>query len=167
MTGTLAGRHTYDTVTTWTGNTGDGTASYRGYERSFDTSADGRPTIAGSSDPAFRGDPQRWNPELLLLAALSECHLLVYLHLCVDNAVVVTDYRDAASGVMVETPDGGHFEEVVLRPAVTVATADMVDAAEALHAEASRRCFIASSVNFPVHHEPRTVAAVVDGDRAG
>jgi len=156
----MARRHEYETETTWTGDRGDGTASFRGYDRLYDTVADGRPPIAGSSDPAFRGDAGRWNPELLLVAALSQCHLLWYLHRCAVSDVVVTGYRDRAAGVMTEDDDGGgRFEEVVLRPVVTVAEPAMIERAEALHDEAAARCFVAASVNFPVRHEPRTVVA--------
>jgi organic hydroperoxide reductase OsmC/OhrA len=150
-------RHKYETHSTWTGDRGQGTADYRGYARTYDTTSPGRPAIAGSSDPAFRGDDDRWNPELLLVAALSQCHMLSYLHQCANNGVVVKAYEDAAEGVMVETPDGGHFEDVVLRPVVTVAEAGMAERAQALHHDASAACFIASSVNFPVRHEPRVV----------
>jgi organic hydroperoxide reductase OsmC/OhrA len=156
----MARPHRYETETVWTGDRGDGTADYRAYDRLYETTSTGRPPIHGSSDPAFRGDRSRWNPELLLVAALSECHLLWYLHLCAVNAVVVTDYRDSATGTMLETPGGGgRFEEVVLRPVVTVAGQGAIERAEALHHEASRRCFIASSVNFPVRHEPRVLVA--------
>jgi organic hydroperoxide reductase OsmC/OhrA len=156
----MARRHEYETETTWTGDRGEGTASFRSYDRLYDTTAPGRPAIAGSSDPAFRGDDRRWNPELLLVAALSQCHLLWFLHRCAVGGVVVTGYRDRASGVMAERPDGGgRFEEVVLRPVVTVADADMAARTERLHREASALCFIAASVNFPVRHEPRTVVA--------
>jgi organic hydroperoxide reductase OsmC/OhrA len=152
--------HRYETTTTWTGNTGDGTSSYRSYERSHETVAEGRPEIAASSDAAFRGDAERWNPELLLVAALSQCHLLSYLHQCAVAGVVVTAYVDEAHGTMAETADGGgRFEEVILRPVVTVAEAAMVDRARKLHEAASERCFIASSVNFPVRHEPEIVVA--------
>jgi organic hydroperoxide reductase OsmC/OhrA len=124
------------------------------------TVADGRPELAGSSDPAFRGDKTRWNPELELVAALSQCHMLSYLHVCATAGVVVTAYEDAPYGLMAETADGGgHFTEVVLRPRVTVQAADMAGAARELHAQASAKCFIAGSVNFPVRHEPTTVAA--------
>jgi organic hydroperoxide reductase OsmC/OhrA len=149
------GRHRYDTTTTWTGDRGEGTAGYRSYDRAHETTASGRPPIVSSSDPAFRGDPQRWNPELLLVAALSQCHMLSYLHRCAVDGVIVMSYVDAASGSMVETPEGGgRFEEVVLRPVVTVAAQDMVQRAHELHEQAAELCFIASSVNFPVHHEP-------------
>lgn len=153
-------QHIYETVTRWTGNRGEGTANYRAYDRAYETLADGRPAITGSSDPAFRGDAGRWNPELLLVAALSQCHLLWFLHRCAVSDVVVVDYEDDASGVMVETEDGGGaFSEVVLRPHVTVASAAMAERAEALHAEASALCFIAGSMNFPVRHEPTTTVA--------
>ena len=151
-------RHTYETRSVWTGDRGQGTADYRGYDRTHETTSPGRPAIASSSDPAFRGDDDRWNPELLLVAALSQCHMLSYLHQCAVNGVVVTAYEDTAEGVMVETPNGGgHFEDVVLRPVVTVAEHGMAERAQALHHDASAICFIASSVNFPVRHEPRIV----------
>jgi organic hydroperoxide reductase OsmC/OhrA len=147
--------HRYDVTVTWTGDLGKGTSSYRGYSRSHRVTADGRSPIEGSSDPTFRGDPQRWNPEQLLVASLSQCHLLWYLHLCAEAGVVVTRYVDSPHGTMQESPDcGGRFVEVVLRPEVTVAAADMAERALALHYEAHRKCFVANSVNFPVRHEP-------------
>ena len=149
------GEHRYVVRSTWTGNRGSGTSGYRDYDRSVTIEIDGKPTLAASSDKPFRGDPDRWNPEDLLLAALSECHLLSYLHACVQAGVVVVDYRDEASGLMVEDGrGGGRFTEVVLRPHVTVADATMTDAATAAHAQANEWCFIANSVNFPVRHEP-------------
>jgi organic hydroperoxide reductase OsmC/OhrA len=151
--------HQYDLTMTWTGNRGSGTSGYRDYGRDHVTVADGRPELAGSSDPAFRGDKTRWNPELELVAALSACHMLSYLHVCTTAGVVVTAYRDAPYGQMAETTDGGgHFTEVVLRPQVTVAEPGMAEAARKLHEEASEKCFIASSVNFPVRHEPTVTA---------
>jgi organic hydroperoxide reductase OsmC/OhrA len=146
--------HKYSVTVTWTGNTGTGTASYRGYERSHEVAAEGKPAIAGSSDPAFRGDPARWNPEELLLAALSGCHQLSYLHLCAVAGIVVVDYVDHAEGWMQETPDGaGQFTRVVLRPKVKISAGDAAKAKE-LHHEAHAKCFIARSVNFPVENEP-------------
>ena len=151
--------HGYDVTTVWTGNTGTGTSGYRDYSRAVDVTATGRPLLPVSADPVFRGDRTRWNPELLLLAALSECHLLSYLHVCVEAGVVVTAYRDEASGTMVEDrTGGGRFTEAVLRPQVVVADPGTVDVAAGLHAEASRRCFIAASMNFPVRHEPVVTA---------
>jgi organic hydroperoxide reductase OsmC/OhrA len=147
--------HRYEATVVWTGNRGEGTTSYRAYARDHEVTADGRPAIAGSSDPVFRGDPARWNPEQLLVASLSQCHLLEYLHLCAVSGVVVVAYEDRPVGVMTETEDGGgRFTEVTLKPVVTVADASMTDAASELHVRAHELCFIASSVNFPVRHEP-------------
>ncbi|MGA9748069.1 MAG: OsmC family protein [Nocardioides sp.] len=147
--------HRYDLSLTWTGNTGEGTAGYRSYSRDHTVTADARPDLLGSADPTFRGDRSRWNPELLLLAALSECHLLAYLHVCVADGVVVTAYVDQANGAMTTDRDGsGRFTEVVLRPHVTVADPAMVESATRAHRRAGELCFIANSVNFPVRHEP-------------
>jgi organic hydroperoxide reductase OsmC/OhrA len=152
-------QHRYEVSVSWTGNRGSGTSGYRDYGREHAVSAAGRPVIAASSDPAFRGDPARWNPELELTAAVSQCHMLWYLHLCADAGVMVTEYSDDAYGIMAETADGaGRFVEVILRPHVTVAASDMIEAAMSLHSHASATCFIARSVNFPVRHEPVIVA---------
>lgn len=147
--------HTYATVVRWTGNTGTGTSGYRAYHRDHEISAPGKPTLPGSSDRAFRGDPARYSPEDLLVASLSSCHMLWFLHLCADAGIVVTEYVDDASGLMVETDDGGgHFTEVTLRPRVTIAKGDPAVTAK-LHERAHDLCFIASSVSFPVECEPK------------
>lgn len=147
--------HRYALTVTWTGNTGEGTATYRGYRRTHTVTAEGPPELLGSADRTFHGDRDRWNPEQLLLAALSQCHLLSYLHVCVDAGVVVTEYVDRATGSMRTERDGsGRFTEVVLSPEVTVADASMVEAATAAHHRANQLCFIANSVSFPVLHEP-------------
>ncbi|GAB4054147.1 OsmC family protein [Catellatospora paridis] len=149
--------HRYELTVEWTGNEGTGTDSYRTYRRTHEVSAPGLPTLPGSSDPAFRGEPDRWNPEQLLLASLSQCHLLWYLHLCAVNGVVVTGYTDSPQATMTEDDGGGRFTEAVLRPRVTVADASMTEQALALHHDAHKACFIANSVNFPVRHEPVVV----------
>jgi len=146
--------HHYQTQLIWTGNRGTGTTSYRDYDRNYDILIKGKPVISGSSDPAFLGDPQRHNPEEQLVAALSSCHLLWYLHLCAKAGVVVTDYQDEASGTMIENEDGsGQFSEVTLRPQVTIREKEMTEKATELHDQAHQFCFIARSVNFPIHHE--------------
>lgn len=149
--------HEYDVTLTWTGNRGTGTSEYRAYGRDHEVAVAGLPPLLGSADPAFRGDADRWNPEQLLVAALSQCHLLSYLHVAADAGVVVTAYEDDAHGVMTQQRDGGgRFTEVVLRPRVTVADESTVDRATALHDRAHELCFIANSMNFPVTHEPVT-----------
>jgi organic hydroperoxide reductase OsmC/OhrA len=149
--------HHYSTTIDWVGNRGTGTSAYKAYGRETVISAEGKQPIDGSSDRVFHGNPERWNPEELLLAALSECHLLSYLHVAASNGVIVTEYTDSATGTMVQTADGGgHFTTVTLRPRVTIAGGD-VALALALHKEASTKCFIAASMNFPVLHEPEII----------
>jgi organic hydroperoxide reductase OsmC/OhrA len=149
------GAHAFAVSVSWTGNVGEGTSDYTSYRRAHEIAAEGKPVIPGSSDPAFRGDKTRYNPEELLVASLSACHMLWYLHLCADANVVVTSYEDRAEGKMRLTEDGGgHFEEVVLRPAVTIREGYDPELALALHARAHHLCFIANSVNFEVRVEP-------------
>lgn len=154
------GEHHYRVRAEWTGDRGTGTTGYRDYDRTVTLRVEGKPDLPASADKPFRGDPQRWNPEDLLVSALVECHLLSYLHACVQAGVVVVGYTDDATGVLRQDGQGGGaFVEVVLRPRVIVADASMVDAATAAHAQAHAWCFIANSVNFPVRHEPTVVAA--------
>jgi organic hydroperoxide reductase OsmC/OhrA len=156
----MAREHSYAVTVTWTGNLGQGTATYRGYARDHAISVPGKPPIAGSSDPAFRGDPARYNPEDLLVASASACHMLWYLHLCAVAKVIVIEYVDDAVGTMEETADGsGRFTRVVLRPRVVIARDSAGATAERLHGKAHEMCFIANSVNFPIAIEPRIEVA--------
>jgi organic hydroperoxide reductase OsmC/OhrA len=152
-------RHQYRLETRWTGNRGSGTSSYRDYGRDHDIVVEGKPVLAGSSDPSYRGDASRHNPEDLLVASLLACHMLWYLHLCAEAGVCVTDYLDRASGTMAVGGDGGgYFEEVVLAPRVTIAADSDAGTARDLHQRAHGLCFIANSVNFPVRCRPEIVA---------
>lgn len=156
----MNGVHQYAVQLAWTGNRGTGTSHYRAYGREHTISAAGKHTIAGSADPTFHGNADRWNPEELLLSALSQCHMLSYLHVATRHGVTVVAYTDDAVGTMEQTTDGGgHFTSATLRPRVTISDATQLELAESLHAEASRQCFIAASVNFPVGHEYVTVVA--------
>ncbi len=147
--------HSYRTTVQWTGNKGIGTSGYRQYERSHTISVENKPDIPASSDPAFLGDTTRYNPEELLVASLSSCHMLWYLHLCSEAGVIVTDYTDNATGIMLEGSDGGgRFTDVTLRPRVIVKESSMVERAKNLHKNANDLCFIANSVNFKVGHIP-------------
>ncbi|GEP26916.1 OsmC family peroxiredoxin [Cryobacterium levicorallinum] len=159
----MNGVHEYAVRVEWTGNRGTGTSHYKAYGRDHLISPAGRASaekvpILGSSDSTFHGDNDRWNPEELLLAALSQCHLLSYLHVAVRNGITVTAYTDAPVGTMEQVAGGGHFTAVTLRPRVTITDPEQVEFAQSLHAEAALECFIAASVNFPVGHEPVTVA---------
>jgi organic hydroperoxide reductase OsmC/OhrA len=151
-------QHNYKVQVAWTGNEGQGTKSYTGYKRDHAITAAGKPTLLGSSDPAFRGDPTRYNPEELLVASLSSCHMLSYLHLCAVNKIVVTEYQDEATGVMNEDGKGSAaFVEVTLHPQVTIEADSDEQKALSLHEHAHHNCFIANSVNFPVKNAARII----------
>jgi organic hydroperoxide reductase OsmC/OhrA len=152
----VAREHRYQLTITWTGNRGTGTSGYRAYGRDHEISAAGKSAkVQGSSDPAFQGEPSRYNPEELLIASLSACHMLWFLHLCSDAGIVVTSYRDSATGVMAQHADGaGEFTKVTLRPRVVISDPSRAADTTALHANAHHLCYIARSVNFPVEHEP-------------
>lgn len=152
--------HVFRARLTWTGNLGTGTASYRAYARDHEIEAPGKSWIIPcSSDPKFRGDGTKYNPEELLVASLSSCHMLWMLHLCADAGIVVTAYEDSAEGTMVEHADGsGEFTSVTLRPRLTIADASRITDTQALHEKAHALCFIARSVNFEVRCEPEASA---------
>ena len=149
--------HRYAVDVTWIGNRGTGTSGYRDYDRDYEIAAAGKPSIPGSSDPAFRGDRTRWNPEEMLVASVSTCHQLWYLHLAAAAGVRVVAYEDRPTGEMTEDPDGGgRFTGVTLHPIVTLAAGADAAKAEALHHDAHGMCFIANSVNFPIGCIPET-----------
>lgn len=151
----MSKEHRYTLSVKWTGNTGEGTANYRAYERSHLIAIENKANIHGSSDPAFRGDATLHNPEELLVASIATCHMLWYLHLCADAGIIITDYIDKPIGTMTETSNGGgRFTEVVLHPTVTIAHDTMLATATLLHHKANELCYIANSCNFPILHKP-------------
>lgn len=152
-------QHNFSTTIQWTGNKGTGTSAYSAYGRNHTISIAHKHDILGSADPAFLGDQTRHNPEDLMLASLSGCHMLWYLHLCADAGVIVTDYVDHATGIMTQSGAYGAFTEVTLKPLVTVSDASMIGKANELHDKAHEHCFMARSVNFPVKHQPSCSAA--------
>lgn len=152
-------KHHYSIVVKWTGNRGTGTSNYRVYDRNHSILTENKPEILASSDPSFRGDPSRYNPEDLLVSSLSSCHMLWYLHLCSEAGVIVIDYTDHATGILEVSANGsGHFSEVTLNPIVTVTEEGMIGKASELHNKASELCFISNSVNFPIYHKLTTKA---------
>ena len=148
-------QHNYSVTIKWTGNKGKGTSNYKEFERSHIISINNKPNILCSSDPAFLGDKTKYNPEELLLASLSSCHMLWYLHLCAESNIIATQYIDNTTGIMIEKPNGGgYFSEVSLNPTITVTENSMIEKAIELHKKANELCFIANSVNFKVFHNP-------------
>ena len=147
-------QHHYKATVQWTGNKGTGTDNYRNYERSHQIIIENKSNISGSSDPAFRGDKTKHNPEDFLVTSLSSCHMLWFLHLCAESGVIVMDYIDKPIGILIETAnDGGRFKEVTLNPTITVTDITMIDKIDEIHKKANELCFIANSVNFPVYHK--------------
>lgn len=148
--------HHYSLKLIWTGNNGEGTSSYRSYDRSYTISVDNKPDLFGTADPMFRGDKTKYNPEEMLVCALSSCHMLSYLHLCATHGIVVTDYEDNAVGTMCEDAErGGFFTDVTLKISMKITDMSKNELAVELHHQANKLCFIANSVNFPVKHEVR------------
>ncbi len=151
----MAKEHQYKTNLVWAGNKGSGTMDYRSYDRDFVVSIENKEPILGSSDSVFLGDQTKYNPEDLLLASVSSCHMLWYLHLCSKHEIVVMEYKDNAVGTMIENVDGsGRFSSILLQPEVLIADKLHIAQANLLHEEANKMCFIANSLNFPVKHQP-------------
>ena len=150
----LNGEHHYQSHLTWDGNRGDGTATYQSYGREWRIEIEGKPALHGTADVAFRGVAEKHNPEDLFLAAISSCHMLSYLALCAKYRVNVVAYEDRATAMMKENSrGGGRFEEVTLRPVVTIASEGQRQRALELHEKAHETCYIASSCSVPIHHE--------------
>jgi len=143
-------KHHYEVQVNWTGNQGTGTSHYLDYNRDHELIIEGKPPISCSSDTAFRGDPNKHNPEELFLYAISSCHMLWYLHLCADAGVIVLSYTDLPTGLMIEEPEKGKFTEVILRPIIEVREESMIEKAQQMHTKAHLNCFISNSCNFPV-----------------
>ena len=147
--------HLYQISLEGTGNKGQGTSNYRSYDRAYEIQVEGKPVIFGSSDPAFRGERTKYNPEELFVASISSCHMLWYLYLCAEAKVVTLDYQDSAIGKMSENKDGsGKFTEVILKPEITIASQSNLERGKQLHQQAHKFCFIANSVSFPILCQP-------------
>lgn len=156
-------QHQYNCTVMWTGNLGTGTSSYQAYSRSYQIHAAKKAVIEASSDPKYRGDAHKYNPEELLVASIASCHMLWYLHLCADHGIVITHYNDPAIGIMITGQSGsGQFEKVILQPEVIVEKKEMIQVAIELHSKAHEMCFIANSVNFPININPSISSVEID-----
>lgn len=151
-------KHYYTQQIIWTGNKGQGTSAYDAYGREFDWVMEGKPTLHGSSDTPFRGDASKPNPEDMLLASISSCHMLWYLHLCADAGITVINYTDQPEAWMLnDAGNGGRFEKAILHPQVEILQKDMADLAQQLHHLAGKKCFVANSLNFPIEYDSTVV----------
>lgn len=150
--------HDFSPTIRWTGNRGQGTSSYRSYDRKWQIETPGKPVIQCSNDPMLGGDPELHNPEDMLISALSACHMLWYLHLASNGGIIVESYEDCPVGYGETAPNGaGRFVAATLRPRVVVQAGTSLAQAEAIHGRVHQYCFIARSVNFPISYEPETV----------
>jgi organic hydroperoxide reductase OsmC/OhrA len=147
--------HHYKLTAVWHGNKGEGTKNVRAYDRSHTVSIAGKPDQFLTTDNAAVGDKTKLNPEDLLVTAVASCHMLSYLYVCALEGVVITSYRDNATGIMIENEtSAGSFKEVTLNPECEVAKESMIERAIELHHKAHEMCYIANSVNFEVKCNP-------------
>lgn len=139
----------------WTGNTGEGNKRYLGYKRTWSITTPGKAEVECSNDPQLGGDPSLHNPEDLLLTTIASCHMLWYLHLASDAGVLVQSYQDTPEGVGETQKNGaGRFVRVTLHPRILVAEGTDLEKAHKLHEDVGEYCFVARSMNFPIHHKP-------------
>lgn len=150
----MSREHHYKALVEWSNAESDAPPNVRTYSRNHTVAFEGKEPIPYSADPNFRGDASKHNPEEMLLGATASCHMLSYLFRCAQNGITVLRYVDNATGKMVVDGSGGRFTEITLHPEVTIKESDLVDKAKELHHQANKDCFIANSLNFPVHHEP-------------
>lgn len=152
--------HAYPARVVWTGNRGEGTAHYEGYDRTWDLAVEGKAVVSCSNDPLLGGDPAKYNPEDMLIAAVASCHMLWYLHLAAKAGITVVAYEDTAVGEGVMNPNAsGNFTSATLHPKITVTAGADLEKARSLHGDVHRYCFIARSVNFPITIEPEIIEA--------
>ena len=147
-------KHLFKAQINWTSSENQEPSKRKFYSKSHQIKIEGKPVLNVSAAKAFKGDPELYNPEDLLLSSLVSCHMMSYLYVCSQNGIEVLEYSDNAEATLEVSPDGsGRFVEVRLKPNVKIANADKMDLAIELHTKANQLCFIANSCNFPVLHE--------------
>lgn len=148
-------KHLFKAAINWTSRQNPSENTSRFYSKSHKILVEGKPILNVSAAKAFKGDPELYNPEDLLLSSLISCHMMSYLYVCSQNGIEVLEYSDNAQAILEVAPDGsGRFTEVRLYPKVKIANADKMQEALDLHIKANQLCFIANSCNFPVLHNP-------------
>jgi len=146
-------KHIFKAALNWTSNQKQEEKTSRKYAKSHKITIEGKPVLDVSAAKAFKGDPELYNPEDLLLSSLVSCHMMSYLYVCSQNGIEVLEYSDNAEATLEVSQDGsGRFTEVRLNPKVKIANADKIQEALELHTKANQLCFIANSCNFPVLH---------------
>jgi len=147
-------KHLFKAALNWNSNQNQEDSTKRFYSKSHQIKIDGKPALNVSAAKAFKGDPELYNPEDLLLSSLVSCHMMSYLYVCSQNGIEVLEYSDNAEATLEVSPDGsGRFVEVILKPKVKISNPDKIELALELHTKANQLCFIANSCNFPVLHD--------------
>jgi organic hydroperoxide reductase OsmC/OhrA len=132
--------------------------AYESYNRDHTWAFDGGVTIHASAAPAYRGNPERVDPEEALVAAISSCHMLTFLAIASRKKLVVDAYDDDATGYMTKNAQGKlAITRCILRPLVRFGGSAVPSAEELakMHELAHHECFIANSVLTEVTVEPR------------
>ena len=147
-------KHLFNAEINWNSNQIQEDSTKRFYSKSHKIVIEGKPVLNVSAAKAFKGDPELYNPEDLLLSSLVSCHMMSYLYVCSQNGIEVLEYSDNAEATLEVAADGsGHFVEVLLKPKVKISNSDKIELALELHKKANELCFIANSCNFSVLHE--------------
>jgi organic hydroperoxide reductase OsmC/OhrA len=146
-------KHLFKAELNWTSNKKQEEITSKFYSKSHQIKIEGKPILDVSAAKAFKGDPELYNPEDLLLSSLVSCHMMSYLYVCFQNGIEVLEYSDNAEATLEVLPNGsGRFTEVRLNPKVKISNPDKIELALNLHFKANQLCFIANSCNFPVLH---------------
>lgn len=146
-------KHTFKAEANWTSSQKQENSASKFYSKSHQIKIEGKPVLDVSAAKAFKGDPELYNPEDLLLSSLVSCHMMSYLYVCSQNGIEVLEYSDNAEATLEVNPDGsGRFVEARLYPKVKISNPDQIELALELHHKANQLCFIANSCNFPVLH---------------
>ncbi|MBU8975953.1 MULTISPECIES: OsmC family protein [unclassified Lysobacter] len=130
---------------------------YEHYPRDHEVRFERGQRITGSAAPAYFGSAQGVDPEEMLVAALSSCHMLTALAIAAKKGWTVDAYEDDAVGTLGKNDEGrAAVTHVTLRPRIVFADqAPSAEELKKLHESAHRNCFIASSVKTVVAVEPR------------
>ncbi|QDO92455.1 osmotically inducible protein OsmC [Formosa sediminum] len=110
-------------------------------------------TLEVSAAKPFKGDPSKYNPEELLMAALSSCHFMSYLYVCEQAGITILEYSDTVEGILnLQANGSGAFAKISLNPQVKIENQDQIQLAESLHEKAGNLCFIANSCAFKIEY---------------
>lgn len=146
-------KHLFKAAINWTSKQNPPDSTKRFYSKSHQIKIEGKPVLEVSAAKAFKGDPELYNPEDLLLSSLVSCHMMSYLYVCSQNGIEVLEYSDNAEATLEVSPNGsGRFVAAKLYPKVKILNPEQIQLALDLHQKANELCFIANSCNFPVMH---------------